>query len=104
MKQILAIGSRPFVRQAALGGAVAHVAPTGPEGVEVIRGALARSDVGLIVIEAGILDPSDELLRKRRDGDPIVVTVGKGQAEHLRREARRVLGADVLAVEESKST
>jgi hypothetical protein len=103
MKQILAIGSRPFVRQAALGGAVAHVAPAGPAGVDAIRHALTRKEVGLIVVEAGMLDPADALLRTRHAGAPILVTVGPGQQEYLRREARRVLGADVLSGEKTES-
>ncbi len=97
MKQVLAIGSRLFVRRLTLGGAAGRVVEP-PQAARALRQALEHPMTGLVLVESRLLDGlRGELLEGGGPGKPVVVAVGDSQESILRRQIGRVLGADLLA-------
>ncbi len=97
MKSVMAIGSRVFVRQLILGGAVGRVVK--PEEVaDTLRSALSESEVGLILLEAAHVEklPGDLYKEAFSSHDPEVVALGSRSNDVLRKRIRQTLGADLL--------
>jgi vacuolar-type H+-ATPase subunit F/Vma7 len=98
MSDVIALGSRVFVRQLKLGGTrgriadAATIAPT-------LTALLRDPAVGLIMLEGDLVDslPEDLYRQAFYSRTPEVVALGQGWNEVLRRRIRRVMGADLLA-------
>ena len=94
---VVAVGGRSFVRQMQLGGATGRfVESEGAAGV--LEGLLSDERFGLVLIEADLVGalPEDLYERAFLSRRPLVVAVGGGMNEVLRRRIRAVMGADVM--------
>lgn len=98
MPAILALGSRPFVRQLMLGGTLGRVAEPSTAAGE-LRGALEERGVELILFDATLVPHLPPELHRLAfySRHPEVVVLGGPWNEVLRRRIMQVLGADLLA-------
>ena len=96
--KILALGDRMFLLHLEMGGTDGRLVDRNTV-VAVLSETLSDSNVGLVLLEASLVDALPEELYRRAfyNRQPEVVAMGGHWNEVLRRRVMQVLGADLLA-------
>lgn len=98
MKEIAVFGEEHFTLGFALAGVNATFSYNGENATDVVKDILAHPEIGVVIIQAKILDDLDEQTRETVTGsiDPIFLTLSRQDTnEEMRRMIKKSIGVDM---------